>query len=223
MADPFNPPGPHSNAAIPDGLRHQLDEFRGQLWRAKIVEALAAGVIGLLASFLLVYGIDRVLQTPVILRLVILLLGGSLSMVFAPYWLHRWVWKQRKQDQLARLIARRYPGLGDRLLGVLELQREGGNENGHSSRLFEAAMESVALEVERCNLDAALPIRKHRTWVVCMVALVVIVAMVVTSTPRAGLNALQRLLLPWSKAERYTFTRLTNAPTSRVVATGESF
>ncbi|MCX8497132.1 MAG: hypothetical protein ORN51_13205 [Akkermansiaceae bacterium] len=223
MADPFKPPGPHSNAAIPDGLRHQLDEFRGQLWRAKIVEALAAGVIGLLASFLLVYGIDRVLQTPVILRLVILLLGGSLSMVFAPYWLHRWVWKQRKQDQLARLIARRYPGLGDRLLGVLELQREGGNENGHSSRLFEAAMESVALEVERCNLDAALPIRKHRTWVVCMVALVVIVAMVVTSTPRAGLNALQRLLLPWSKAERYTFTRLTSPPTSRVVATGESF
>ncbi|MDH4444872.1 MAG: hypothetical protein QE267_07060 [Akkermansiaceae bacterium] len=223
MADPFKPPGLESNGTIPDGLRHQLDEFRGQLWRAKIIEALAAGGIGLLASFLLVYGIDRVWQTPVIFRLVILLLGGSLSMVFAPYWLHRWLWKQRKQDQLARLIARRYPGLGDRLLGVLELQREGVNENGHSSRLLEAAMESVALEVERCNLDAALPIRKQRIWVVSVVALAGIAAMVVTWTPRAGLNALQRLLLPWSKTERYTFTRLANPPTSRVVAAGESF
>ncbi len=223
MADPFKPPGLHSNATIPDGLRHQLDGFRSHLWRAKIVEALAAGVIGFLASFLLVYGIDRIWQTPVILRLVILVLGGSLSMIFAPYWMHRWVWKQRKRDQLARLIARRYPGLGDRLLGVLELQQESGNGSGHSSRLLEGAMESVAHEVELCNLDAALPIRKHRAWAVCMVALVGTVALVVTWTPRAGLNALQRLLLPWSKTERYTFTRLQNPPTSRVVATGESF
>ena len=65
------------------------------------MEAVAAGVIGLLVSFLLVYVLDRFWQTPGWLRLAILIAGVSLFTVFAPYWLHRWVWKQRRESQLA--------------------------------------------------------------------------------------------------------------------------
>ena len=90
--------------------------------------------------------------------------GVSLFAVFAPYWLHRWVWRQRRETQLARLIAKRYPGLGDRLLGVIELQDQAGNADTLSPRLREAAMEAVAIETGNRKLEEALPPQRHRRW-----------------------------------------------------------
>ncbi len=187
------------------------------------MEAIAAGFIGLLLSFLLVYGLDRVFQTPGIVRLAILLGGISLFAVFAPYWLHRWVWQQRRETQLARLIAKRYPGLGDRLLGVIELQDQQGNADSLSPRLREAAMEAVAAEAGRRKLDEALPPAMHRKWTLTALALSVVVVVAFFLTPRAGLNALQRWLMPLSSTERYTFTKLDHPPIYRAVAYGEAF
>lgn len=209
--------------AIPESLRLQLADFRRHLWRVKILEALAAGMIGLLVSFLMVYGLDRVWQTPGWVRLVILAGGVSLFGVFAPYWLHRWVWGQRRETQLARLIARRYPGLGDRLLGVIELQDQQGSPDSLSPRLRDAAMEAVAIETGRRKLTEALPPQKHRRWSLAAMALAAISAVAFTLTPRAGFNALQRWLMPFSKTERYTFTKLENPPFYRAVAFGEAF
>ncbi len=187
------------------------------------MEAIAAGCIGLLVSFLLVYGLDRVFQTPSIVRLAILLGGISLFAVFAPYWLHLWVWRQRREAQLARLIAKRYPGLGDRLLGVIELQHQQGSADSLSPRLREAAMEAVAIEAGRRKLDDALPPQRHRRWAFAALGLAAAAVAAFALTPRAGLNALQRWLMPLSKTERYTFTKLDNPPTYRAVAFGEAF
>jgi len=213
----------HSKVAIPEALRLQLQDFRRHLWRVKIMEALAAGVIGLLVSFLLVYGLDRIWQTPGWARLIILLAGFSLFAGFAPYWLHRWVWRQRQENQLARLIAKRYPGLGDRLLGVIELQDQVGNEDTLSPRLREAAMEAVAAEVAKRSLGDALPSQKHRRWALVAFGLAMISAAAFFFTPRAGSNALRRWIMPLSATERYTFTRLENPPVYRAVAFGEAF
>ena len=221
MASPSTPPA--HQVVIPESLRLQLDDFRRHLWRVKIMEALAAGLVGVLVSFLLVYGLDRIWQTPGWLRLAILLAGISLFTVFAPYWLHRWVWRQRRETQLARLIARRYPGLGDRLLGVIELQDQVGNADTLSPRLREAAMEAVAIEAGRRKLDEALPPQRHRRWALAALCLAGIAAAAFTFTPRAGVNALQRWLMPLSNTERYTFTRLENPPVYRAVAFGEAF
>ncbi|NQX00482.1 hypothetical protein HQ447_07460, partial [bacterium] len=218
------PPTPSSSkVAIPESLRLQLDGFRRHLWRVKILEAVAAGVIGLLVSFLLVYGSDRIWQTPGWVRLAILISGVSLFAVFAPYWLHRWVWRQRRETQLARLIAKRYPGLGDRLLGVIELQEQEGNADTLSPRLREAAMEAVAIEAGKRQLDEALPPQRHRWWALAAVCLALIAAAAFTLTPRAGYNAFQRWLMPLSATQRYTFTRLENPPFYRAVAFGEAF
>ncbi len=214
---------PVSKVAIPEGLRVQLDDFRRHLWRVKIMEAIAAGLIGLLISFLLVYGLDRVWQTPGWVRLLILAGGVSLFAVFAPYWLHRWVWRQRREDQLARLIARRYPGLGDRLLGVIELQSQEGNSDTLSPRLREAAMEAVAAETGKRRLNEALPPQKHWRWGFAALGLAGLSAAAFMLTPRAGWNALERWLMPLSKTERYTFTRLENPPIYQAVAFGEAF
>ncbi|MEX1048858.1 MAG: hypothetical protein WED15_04985 [Akkermansiaceae bacterium] len=221
MAAPSIPPG--SKVVMPEALRQQLDDFRRHLWRVKIMEALAAGLIGLLVSFLMVFALDRIWQTPGLVRLGILAGGISLFGIFAPYWLHRWVWRQRRETQLARLIARRYPGLGDRLLGVIELQDQEGNADTLSPRLREAAMEAVAAETGKRQLDEALPPQKHRVWALAALGLACIATAAFLFTPRAGFNAFQRWLMPLSATERYTFTRLENPPVHRAVAFGEAF
>lgn len=223
LSDSMSSISPPSKVVIPESLRLQLADFRRHLWRVKIMEALAAGVIGLVVSFLLVYGLDRVWQTPGWVRLMILVGGISLFAVFAPYWLHRWVWKQRRENQLARLISKRYPGLGDRLLGVIELQNQEGSADSLSPRLREAAMEAVAAETGRRKLDEALPPQRHRRWTLAAMGLAVVAAVAFTLTPRAGWNALERWLMPLSDTERYTFTKLDNPPTYRAVAFGEAF
>lgn len=218
------PSAPQSpKVAIPESLRLQLTDFRRHLWRVKVQEAVAAGVIGLLVSFLLVYGLDRLWPTPGWARLLILAGGISLFGVFAPYWLHRWVWRQRRENQLARLIAKRYPGLGDRLLGVIELQDQAGGADTLSPRLREAAMEAVAAETGRRQLDEALPPQRHRKWALVALLLAAASAVAFTLTPRAGLNALQRWSMPLSETERYTFTKLENPPSYLAVAFGEAF
>lgn len=221
MPDPSQ--SPESTVVIPEGLRRQLDDFRRHLWRIKVLEACIAGVVGLVFSFLLVYGLDRVWQTPGTVRLGILLGGVSLFAVFAPYWLHRWVWRHRRESELARLIARRYPGLGDRLLGVIELQNQTGNSDTLSPRLRAAAMEAVAVETGKRKLDGALPPPKHRRWGMVALLLLIVAAASFTFTPRAGINALQRWLMPLSDTERYTFTLLDSPPAKLAVPFGETF
>lgn len=208
---------------IPESLRLQLEQFRKRLWRTKITEAAIAGVFGLFLSFLLVFGLDRLWSTPGWLRLLILLGGTSLFAVFAPYWLHRWVWKHRREQELARLIARTYPGLGDRLLGVIELQ--GQTESGEtlSPRLRAAAMEEVAREAEDRRLEEAQPYSHQRKWAIVLLAVLIVTIAGIIVAPKAGGNAFKRWIAPLSSTERYTFTRLENVPTRLVIPHGEPF
>jgi len=200
MSPPDRPTENH--VPIPESLHRQLVEFRRHLWRMKVFEALAAGVVGLLVSFLLVYGLDRVWVTPVWARLVILAGGTSLFAVFAPYWLHRWVWRHRREAQLARLISRKFPGLGDRLLGVIELQDQHESADSLSPRLRAAAMEVVAAEAGRRSLKEALPPPRHLRWGLVLLLVMGGACAVLTLTPRAGMNALKRWLMPLSDTER---------------------
>ena len=84
-------------------------------------------------------------------------------------------------------------------------------------------MEAVAAETGRRKLDEALPPQSHRRWALAAMFLAAISAAAFTLTPRAGVNALKRWLMPLSNTERYTFTRLENPPLYRAVAFGEAF
>jgi len=216
---------PHTpvEVPIPESLRRQLDGFRRQLWRTKIAEAVLAGICGLLFSFLLVFALDRVWPTPALLRLVILAGGTSLAAVFAPWWLHRWVWRHRRENQLAHLIAKRFPGLGDRLLGVVELQQQVEDADTLSPRLRAAAMERVAEEARRRELTAALPASRHRRWLLALAAGLLVAATAFTLVPKAGFSSLKRWLMPLSETPRYTFTALSELPDSITVPQGEAF
>ncbi|WP_193214149.1 hypothetical protein [Luteolibacter marinus] len=208
---------------MPDSLRKQLDQFRRELWRIKITEAVLAGLFGLLFSFIVVFALDRIWQTPGPLRLAILLGGTSLAAVFAPLWMHRWVWRHRRESQLARLISKRFPGLGDRLLGVVELQQQVETADTLSPRLRAAAMIRVAEEAEKRQLEGALPDSRRGRWAMAVVAVVALTAGAFIFAPKAGMSSLKRWLMPLSSSPRYTFTALQDVPDKLTVPQGEAF
>ncbi|MEJ6780730.1 MAG: hypothetical protein QNK86_14780 [Akkermansiaceae bacterium] len=224
---PENQPSsqPPHQAPIPEGLRNQLEQFKKRLWQVKIAEAVLAGFFGLLFSFLLVFGLDRFMETPNTVRLVILLVGVSLFVVFAPYWIHRWVYGHRRENQLARLISRRLPKLGDRLLGAVELQDQNEGKDTLSPELRAAAMRTVAADAAGQDLGKALPAARHRKWSLAVMTLFVIAVGSLVSVPDAGINALKRWLMPLSDTERYTFTQLdlSGINTPHRVPYGEAF
>lgn len=209
--------------AIPESLKKLLAEYRRKLWRIKITEAFLAGVIGLVLSFLLVFILDRFLQTPATLRLILLLSGTSLFTIFAPLWMRRWVWGHRRENELARLIAQKHPDLGDRLLGIIELQEQQETKESLSPRLRIAAMETVAEDAQQQGLQSALPpswLKKSLGFCLFLIALTVTAFLL---APQAGVNALRRWAMPLQETERYTFTKLNNVPRSLIVPHGEAF
>lgn len=208
QASPKSPNRQPHLAPIPDGLQQQLQSFRSKLWKIKIAEALLAGCSGLITSFLFVFLLDRFFETPAILRLVILVTGTSLFLVFAPYWIHRWVYRHRREHQLARLISLHFPKLGDRLLGAIELQDQDENRENLSPQLRSAAMSDVAREASKLDLTTALPLPYHRKWLLAVLGLSGITATLLLSLPDAGINSFKRWMMPFASTERFTFTRL---------------
>ena len=193
---------------IPKELKKQLAEFQRQLWRTKIVEAILAGLFGLIISFLVVFVLDRFIATPPLARLGILIAGTSLFAIFAPLMMRRWIYGHRKEGQLARLVSKKFPKLGDRLLGVVELQDQKESHKTLSPELRAAAMAHVARQAGKKDMGEALPISHYKKLGlgVALGALCVILGF--SFAPKAGSNALKRWLLPLSDTERYTFTQL---------------
>lgn len=195
-------------ADLPESLRKQLAAFKRQLWSIKITEAVLAGLLGLLISYGLVFLLDRFWELSPWLRLTILLSGMSIAAVFAPIWINRWVFKHRRENQIARLITKKFPLLGDRLLGVVELQHQDDMQKAISPELRRAAMQTVAKETQKRELGAALP--NH--WLHSLGTTTAIIAIAATTAyiryPEAGKNALQRWFLPLSDTPRYTFTKI---------------
>ncbi len=109
------------------------------------------------------------------------------------------------------------------MLGVIELQDQQGNTDTLSPRLRSAAMEAVAVEAGRRKLHDALPPQRHRHWALVALGLGSLAVATFIWTPRAGWNALERWLMPFSKTQRYTFTRLENPPRQISVPFGEVF
>ncbi len=206
---------------LPDSLCAQLDGYRRRVWAIKTVEALCAAAFGLFVASLLMFALDRFWDTPASARtaLFVAALAGCTYAVFA---LHRWVWQRRKPDQLARLLTRTHPRLGDQLLGVIELVRN-DLEVSRSRELCEAAVKQVAEETSKRNLLEAVPSPRHRLWVglVAPVALAAIILAVLY--PSAASNAWARVMAPWKPIPRYTFAVVSTLPERVVVPHGEAF
>jgi hypothetical protein len=206
---------------VPPGLQAQLHDYRRRVWTIKLVEALTAAALSLLVAFLCVLVLDRLWDTPRAIRMAIGV-AAAVGFLAIPLFLQRWVWRFRRLDQLAQLLRRKMPRLGDQLLGIIELA-ENRWEQARSRALCQAAIEQAARDAERCDFRTAMPPSFHKRFLSAAVVLVGIITMLTLISPAATSNAWARLLRPWQDTPRYTFAALTPLPTERVVAHGESF
>jgi hypothetical protein len=206
---------------LPASLQTQLYAFRRRVWTIKLAEAAGAAVVAVMVAYLCVFALDRIWDTPRWLRFGIFgaALGGC---AIIPLYLHRWIWQQRRLEQLARLLTGKLPRLGDQLLGIIELVESAG-EQARSRALCEAAVRCVASDAQKCNLDTAAPNSRHRTWAVLAAIFGAAIVGLGTACPAAAANAWARFLAPWGETPRYTFAAMQQLPPIIVVPHGEPF
>jgi hypothetical protein len=210
---------------LPVDLERRLHAFRRLVWRIKSIEAVGGALFGFLLGYAIVFVLDRLMETPQWARLAVWAAAVAACAV-VPVAFHRWIWGHRALDQVARLIARRYPSLGDQLLGIIEIVREfsagrAGGESGRSRELCAAAVGQVAAQSARYDFAEAVPRARHRLWIGLAALPVAAAVLAAVLVPAAAANAWARFLAPWRAIERYTFTRVEKLPEEIVVPHGE--
>lgn len=208
---------------LPAELRAQLALFEKKLRRAETWAALAGGLLGAGLSYLFVFAFDRLGDTPALIRLLLMLLAAGAWAGAVYWWLRHWLFRRRDHRDLARLIQRHIPRLGDRLLGAVELA-EGGNEQLNSSpALLRAALAQVAGEAKKFDFNVAVPRRRSRRLSLAVGVLLTCAALTAVFAPMAAHNALLRWLKPLAEVSRFTFVSLESLPDFLVTPHGEPF
>lgn len=211
------------NLQLPASVRAQFDEFARRLRVVETAFAVLGAAAGLLATYLVLFASDRLWDTPATLRALLLMAGAAGVALAGWYWARRWVLRRRDERDFAVMVQRRFPRMGDRLLGIVELADEAKRPANVSPELCRAALEQVAAEATAIEFIQAVPTEPtRRAALVVGMAGVVLVAGIV-AMPAAGWNALQRWLRPWSNVPRYTLVELRGLPATLVVPYGEAF
>jgi hypothetical protein len=206
---------------LPLILETKLADFRKRVWIVKLTEGLLAAAFGLALSYLLVFALDRVMETPVWLRASLLIAGALTLGLGLPLKWHRWVWRQRQLEDAARLLRRTFPRLGDQLLGIVELSRH--EDASRSERLVQAAMEQAAEAVKDKDFSHAVPEAKHFQWGWAAGVTAMLAVAALTLLPDAAWNAMARWVTPWRDVERFTFAKIEKLPDRLVVPYAEPF
>lgn len=211
---------PKSTLVIPERMEAKLKQFRKRVWLIKLGEALLAAAFGLLTSYLLVFALDRFFDTPVIIRIAILCAGVFGLGIWLPWMCHKWIWKSRRLDQIARLLRYKFPRLGDHLLGIIELVNIEG-KGDRSEDLCRAALKQVDEETKDRDFSNAVPAPRHRQWALIAGVTALIALIGIVLVPLASTNAFARWLMPWKNIDRYTFADLETLPEKLIVPFGE--
>ena len=206
---------------LPQSLRDQLHAVETRLCRIETIIAICGGLIGLFATLLILYFSDRLWDTPVLLRLTLLVVGALAVGWFSFYWMRNWVFRRRNYRELAKLVQKRHPRLGDRLQGVVELTDGGDIPEGTSPELCEAAINQVADQSQSIDFTTAVSSRRSRWFAVGALALLAGVIAPLFISSNAWKNMWARMFNP--TAERYTFVQLEDLPGERIVPHGENF
>jgi hypothetical protein len=205
---------------LPEQTKAKLLEYRRRVWTVKVIEGVCAALFGLLLSYLLVLVLDRFFDTSAWLRGAILIAGSLGLAVWFPWVCHRWVWRSRRLERVARMLKITHPRLGDYLLGIVELVQT-PDLHGTSESLCRAALAQADRETRDKNLRDAVPFPKHRQWLWTASVPLGLMVVALLIVPAASWNAMQRWLLPWKTIDRYTFTTLEPLPTHLVVPMAE--
>ena len=206
--------------ALPPDLVRRLGAFRRRVRRIKLFEAACAALGGVAVGFLTLFLLDRVSDTSAWVR-GLLFAAAIVACGAIPWAWHRWVWRQRSLEQVARLIERRFPAVGDELRGIIEIVRGGGAGESKSRTLCEAAVAQVAERSARVDFRAATPPSRPWRWAVGAAVPLAAAAVLAALAPDAAANAWARFVAPWRTIDRFTFARISPLPARLVVPHGE--
>jgi len=208
---------------MPEALERQLRRFERRLFRLETFTAVCGSCSVLLLCYGLLLYADRLIDTPGWVRGLLLGVALFTCVLSGLGWLYHWHWRRRDNRALARLVQRNLGGLGDRLLGAVELASGQRPPVGMSPALCRAAVQQVAQEAARYDFNRAAPVRRPRLAGTALVLLVLVVVLPALSFPLAGKNAWARWVRPLADIERYTFASLEELPPQWHVAHGEPF
>lgn len=208
--------------SLPPRMTDALKKYRKRVWATKLAEGALAAIFGLVISYLVVFGLDRLVDTPALLRGGILAVGMVGMVVLFPIKYHNWVWRHRRLDGVARLLRHKFPRLSDHVLAIVELAQN-NSDQASSRTLIEAAMRQVDDEVAKHNLKDAVPQPRHLRWAGAAGIPLILFMVGMLVVPEASRNALARWLTPWRNVERYTFAQLEGDTELQVVAYAEPF
>ena len=218
-------PNKHSRqdrVSLPPRMTEALKQYQKRVWGIKLAEGALAAIFGLVISYLVVFGLDRLVDTSVPLRALILAVGMVGTVILFPLKYHNWVWQHRRLDGVARLLRHKFPRLSAHVLAIVELARSGSDQSS-SRTLIEAAMRQVDDEVAKHNLADAVPQPRHRRWAWAAGVPLVLIVVGMLVVPETSRKALARWLTPWRDVERYTFAQLEGETGLQVVAYAEPF
>ena len=207
---------------LPPRMKAALEKYQKTVWIIKLAEGTLAAIFGLMISYLVVFGLDRIFDTPTPLRVLILIAGMVGMVLFLPLKYYNWVWRHRQLEGIARLLQHKFPRFGNHVLGIVELASNRSDRSA-SPALIEAAMRQVDAEVAKHNLAEAVPNPRHRQWIYAVILPLILVIIGVAVIPATSRNTLARWLTPWHNVERYTFAQLEGETDRRVVAYAEPF
>ena len=205
---------------LPDGIHRKLNDYRSLVRKIKIGEGILAGVFGFLASYAMIFAIDRFLETPGWCRILFFVCGWVGFGVYLPYMLHRWVWNTRQLESVARLLAYSFPSLSDHVLSIVELAKN-GHEQKRSPQLIAAAMAQVDDRLCREDLSNGVPNPRLTRWLFGAIPMCVIAIGIAVAVPAVAQNTWARFLFPLANIDRYTFARFEKLPNEIVVPYGE--
>ena len=149
--------------SLPSRMTEALKQYRKRVWAIKLAEGALAAIFGIVISYFVVFGLDRLVDTPAILRGGILAVGMVGMVILFPIKYHNWVWRHRRLDGVAKLLRHKFPRLSDHVLAIVELARSDSDQSS-SPTLIEAAMRQVDDEVAKYNLKDAVPQPRHLRW-----------------------------------------------------------
>ena len=221
QTQPKKPSG-QDQVSLPSRMTDALKQYRKRVWAIKLAEGAFAAIFGLVISYFVVFGLDRLVDTPALLRGGILAVGMVGMVILFPIKYHNWVWRHRRLDGVAKLLRHKFPRLSNHVLAIVELARSDSDQSS-SRTLIEAAMRQVDDEVAKHNLKDAVPQPRHLRWAWAAGIPLILFTVGMFLVPDASRNALARWLIPWRNVERYTFAQLEGETELQVVAYAEPF
>lgn len=207
---------------MPQGLRRQFQSLRGALFRVQTLTCITLSLSLPALAILLVFLSDRFWDSPSGLRQILHSTGLAGMALCIGWWIYIWTIAKPNYERLARLVQRYHRGLGDRLLGVVELCEHASDKTNLSPELQQAAIHQVAAEAQKYDFTKAVDqkwmTRSYRTAAAAGVAWLLMLLL----SPAACLNAMHRWWEPASNIQRYSLVQLKGLPESKIVPRGET-